>query len=192
MGTAEVARALGVTSAYAWRKLKKQGMSIEQFEDTIEHNRASRKPKKYDAKPVSVEFQAWKAAKRRCENPKDAVYKEYGGRGIFMSPEWSNSYETFYADMGPRPDKHSLDRIDNEKGYSKENCRWATVFVQNRNRRNNILHEFRGEMITKAEIARVLGLSPTTVGRLITRGGLTADEIDHRASSPLARRKKIV
>lgn len=192
MGTAEIAKTLGVTPAYAWRKLKKHGMSIEQFEATIEHNRANRKPQKYIPKPVAVEFQAWKAAKRRCENPKDAAYKEYGGRGISMSPEWSGSYEQFYADMGPRPAKHSLDRIDNEKGYSKENCRWATIFVQNRNRRNNVLHEFRGEMVTKAEIARALGINPTNVGRFINRAGLTADEIEERGSSPLARRKKIV
>lgn len=74
--------------------------------------------------------------KARCSNPNKAAYPNYGGRGITVCDAWANSFETFLADMGDRPNtKLSLDRIDNEKGYFKENCRWATASEQNANRR---------------------------------------------------------
>lgn len=182
MGTAEIARALGVTPAHAWRKLKKQGVSIEEFEAGI-INRLKKPACKNKTRAIAPEYSAWRSAKRRCENPKDAAYKEYGGRGISMSEEWSKSYEKFYMDMGPRPDGMSLDRIDNNKGYCLENCRWATTETQNRNRRNNEYYLFRDRYLTKAEIARELGVNPTTVGRYIKRGGMTPDDIERRISA---------
>lgn len=66
----------------------------------------------------------------RCLNPKSRGYKNYGRRGITVSPEWQASFETFVNDMGPRPKGHTLDRVDNNKGYSKYNCRWATSLEQ--------------------------------------------------------------
>jgi hypothetical protein len=72
---------------------------------------------------------------RRCTNPKDAAYSNYGGRGIAVYPEWLN-YENFIQDVGKRPsDKHSLDRIDNDKGYYPDNIRWTTKSYQAHNRR---------------------------------------------------------
>jgi hypothetical protein len=81
------------------------------------------------------EYVAWQHAKDRCHNPRNKNYPEWGGRGITMSEEWRNSFEAFYRDMGPRPPGTSLDRIKNELGYSKDNCRWATRLQQNNNRR---------------------------------------------------------
>lgn len=81
-------------------------------------------------------YKTWRSMKERVLNPLNSNFKNYGGRGITICDEWKNSFLAFYRDMGPRPSKnHSIDRIDNEKGYSKENCRWATKTEQSRNQR---------------------------------------------------------
>ena len=72
----------------------------------------------------------------RCNNPKDKHYKNYGGRGITICPEWVKSFDNFYNDMYPLHDKKkTLDRIDNDKGYFKENCKFSTWKQQHRNKR---------------------------------------------------------
>ena len=84
---------------------------------------------------MKAEYQAWKAMRTRCANPNDVQYHRYGGRGISVAPRW-DSFDNFYADMGPKPSAtHSLDRIDNSKGYEPGNCRWADKLTQVRNRR---------------------------------------------------------
>lgn len=81
-------------------------------------------------------YQIWKGIKQRCNNPKNSAYKNYGGRGIKLCERW-NLFTLFVEDMGMRPDKKSsIDRIDNNKGYYKENCKWSTRSDQNRNKRN--------------------------------------------------------
>jgi hypothetical protein len=85
----------------------------------------------------SPEYRSWNSMVTRCHCPNHKNYKHYGGRGIEVCNEW-RSFATFYADMGPRPSpKHSLDRIDNEKGYEPGNCRWATREQQCRNTSRN-------------------------------------------------------
>lgn len=81
----------------------------------------------------SSEYKAWSEMRQRCGNPNNDKYKLYGNRGIRVCPEWEN-FETFYADMGPKPKGHSLDRINNNGDYEKSNCRWATQTQQVRNR----------------------------------------------------------
>lgn len=79
------------------------------------------------------EYAAWRKMKHRCsaEYEKKHLYRD---KGIRVCGEWFNSFEAFYRDMGPRPSsQHSLDRIDTNRGYCKENCRWATIFEQNQN-----------------------------------------------------------
>ena len=78
----------------------------------------------------------WSDMKRRCTKPNHPAYANYGGRGITVCESWMLSLQAFLSDMGPRPSrKHSLDRSDNDKGYSKDNCRWVTRKEQNLNKR---------------------------------------------------------
>lgn len=106
---------------------------------------ASRKPKQ-DKQPrerVPLDKQQlrrrWYSMHRRCSNPKDPHWKNYGGRGITVCERWS-SFEAFYEDMKHVFKPHlQLERVDNSKGYSPENCTFATPIQQGRNRRDNVL-----------------------------------------------------
>lgn len=82
----------------------------------------------------SKTWNAWSAMWGRCANPKNKHFRDYGGRGISVCSEWK-MFESFLRDIGEAPAGLSLDRIDNEKWYCKENCRWATAKQQANNRR---------------------------------------------------------
>lgn len=119
----------------------------------------------------SSEYVIWFGMKARCYNPKSTHYKDYGGRGIAMCDEWKESFEAFYRDMGPRPSPdHTVDRKDNDKGYSKDNCRWATWAEQGRNRRNNLYYVFDGERKTLSEWCRELRIDYSRMYYLLSLG----------------------
>lgn len=103
----------------------------------------------------SKEYKTWAGIKRRCYNKNDHAYHRYGGRGITMCDEWKNSYLTFLEDMGECPvGCTSIDRINNNKGYSKDNCRWTTKIVQANNTSTNKFYTYNGETDTLANLCR--------------------------------------
>lgn len=114
------------------------------------------------------EYRTWCHLRARCKNPNDRAYARYGGRGISYCPTWE-SFDQFYADMGPKGDpKNSLDRIDNEKGYSKENCRWTDARTQCRNKCNTGKFTARGVTASLIEWSEILGWPRTIIrGRMV-------------------------
>lgn len=102
-------------------------------------------------------YNAWAHMLTRCNNVRHKQYGSYGGRGIKVCPEW-HSFEAFFADMGKKPKGKSIDRIDNDGGYNKENCRWAKPSQQNRNRRGSPKYEWNGEIRSLADIADEVGV----------------------------------
>ncbi len=118
------------------------------------------------------EYNTWEGIKQRCHNPNEKRYAEYGGRGITVCVRWRESFEAFLADVGSRPSpEHSLDRLDNDRGYEPGNVRWATRSQQQRNRRTtNHRLTFRGETRCVTEWAEILGISERTLRARAVRG----------------------
>lgn len=110
--------------------------------------------------------------KSRCYNKNEKNYKQYGGRGITICDEWLNDFTAFYnwsIENGYRNDL-SIDRIDNNKGYSPDNCRWANYKIQNRNRRGNKYYTINGKTCCLAEWCEILNLNQWTVRSRLRRG----------------------
>lgn len=104
----------------------------------------------------------------RCLNPNEPGYKNYGARGIYICERW-NIFANFLADMGERPDNHSIDRIDNNGPYAPDNCRWAIKKVQCRNKRSNFLITHNGHQRTLQEWSEITGINRGTLYyRLVT------------------------
>lgn len=94
----------------------------------------------------------------RCTNPNVPIYKYYGGRGITVCERWEK-FENFLVDMGEPPPGLTIDRLDNDKGYFKDNCAWRTPLEQGNNRRNTVKVTFNGLTMTLREWSEHLGVS---------------------------------
>jgi hypothetical protein len=107
----------------------------------------------------TVEYACWSSMKRRCYNPNVNGYDRYGGRGILVSEEWKDSFETFLADMGKKPSaNHSIERINNDGNYCKGNCIWATKRQQLVNRHNMKDYSYNGVSKKICEWAEEYGI----------------------------------
>lgn len=125
----------------------------------------------------SSEYGIWIGIKERCFNKNDLAYHNYGGRGITMSDEWRHGFVAFYRDMGPRPSKdYSIERIDVNGNYCKENCIWATDDVQARNTRKTVKLWYKGREMVQVDIIKEMGINPATFSTWLKRG-LNPDEI---------------
>jgi len=106
---------------------------------------------------------------QRCYNENNPQYKDYGGRGIKVCERWlvnqknAQGFWNFVADMGTKPKNTTLDRKDNNEGYTPENCHWSTRSQQQRNRRNNIVITHNGETMVAEDWAKKLGIHKSTL-----------------------------
>lgn len=133
------------------------------------HGQASR------GRGESALYITWAGMKARCLNPSSTNYPRYGGRGIAVCERWM-TFENFAADMGTRPPGHSLDRINPNGNYEPGNCRWATPTEQNRNRRDNRILSYHGEMLTLSELCERAGMPSRTVSTRISKLGWSVEQ----------------
>lgn len=117
-------------------------------------------------------YRVYYGIKQRCYNPKVKNYYNYGGRGIVMCNEWENDFRSFYdwAIKSGYKDGLTIDRIDNNKGYSPDNCRWVTYKVNLRNKRTNRVIEFNGEQHSVIEWSEILCIPVTTLYNRLFEG----------------------
>lgn len=114
----------------------------------------------------------WTNMKSRCNNPKATHYEHYGGNEITICEEWKNDFQAFYDwSMSHGYEEHlTIDRIDNDKGYSPDNCRWTDYRTQNRNKRNVPTYEHNGVTFTQADVFNLFGIKRTTFQARLKRG----------------------
>ena len=119
-------------------------------------------------------YTTWEKLKARCQ---PGYFKShlYYDKGITVCDRWADSFQAFLEDMGERPKGTTLDRIDGTKGYSKDNCRWVSILVQNRNTATTAMVDFKGKRIPRNDVADMFGINAKTLqGRLLR--GMTIEE----------------
>lgn len=140
------------------------------------------------------EYKAYRQMITRCEdtNKIGKNYKHYGGRGIKVCDRWLASFKNFFEDMGLKPTKkHSLDRINNNLGYSPDNCRWATLVEQARNKTINRKIVVDGKEILLIDYAEVIGIAFGTLAHRYRKGLRGADLISPTDKSKVRIKKPI-
>lgn len=124
------------------------------------------------------EYSIWQGMLNRCRNPRLACFKYYGGKGITVCDEWGE-FHNFLNDMGLAPTPfHTIDRIDNNQGYCKANCKWSTMKEQIRNRSNNHEIEYKGVIFgTVVELGERYGIKPYILYQRLRKGWSVEDVI---------------
>ena len=128
---------------------------------------------------ATAEYKTWLAMKSRCYRASDKSFAGWGGRGIKVCDRWVNDFPAFLADMGEKPTpQHTIDRIDSDRDYSPDNCRWATPAEQGgENRRGIIPITVRGTQFPSiAAACRHYGVSPTKVNERM-KAGIATDDV---------------
>lgn len=124
-------------------------------------------------------YKIWKGMRGRCLNKNNPEYKRYGARGISFSARW-NKFEAFLEDMGECPEKMSIERVNNNKGYFPSNCKWATAKEQARNTRANRILTLKGKSKTMAEWGEDYGISPDSIWMRLRLGWSHEDAITRK------------
>ena len=120
----------------------------------VKHGRANSRVTGYNDRTYGI----WQAMRQRCSNPNHSHYGAYGGRGIRVCQDWDESFDKFVEDMGNAPEGMSIDRIDTDKGYNKNNCTWATSAEQGLNTQKSKVYEVNGVRKTINGWSREWGL----------------------------------
>lgn len=132
----------------------------------------------------SSTYNSWDNMIQRCHNPKNTNYIRYGAKGTSVCDRWrgKDGFVNFLSDMGEKPTpKHSIDRIENSKGYFAENCRWATRKEQHRNRTTNVWYEYNGDKMILTDWANKLKVSQNQLKEHIEKYGIES-AINHYTS----------
>jgi hypothetical protein len=120
----------------------------------------------------SREYSSWMAMVGRCHSPTHKDFPRYGAKGIKVCPEWRESFAAFFAEIGPRPEGTSVDRIDGNKGYEPGNVRWATPLQQARNRRDLTIVQTPAGVMALVDYAASIGLTKGAAHLRLKRGKL--------------------
>ena len=116
----------------------------------------------------STVYRTWLGMRVRCYSKKSLAYPRYGGRGISISKEWGD-FNVFLKDMGPKPARTSIDRIDNDGNYEKGNCRWATSGQQARNTSRSREYTHNGETMCITDWAKIINVKVNTLASFLDK-----------------------
>ncbi|KKL61320.1 hypothetical protein LCGC14_2196500 [marine sediment metagenome] len=128
---------------------------------------------------VSKTYMTWAGMMQRCYNLKDKSYPRYGGRNIKVCARWFE-FENFLEDMGEKPEGLTLERVDNSKGYTPDNCKWATIIEQANNKRNNHLLTYKGKTQNLTQWSKETGIHRETLLSRIKKGYTPKEVIEHK------------
>lgn len=138
-------------------------------------------------------YNVWCKIKSRCYNPKDIVFKHYGGRGIVMSEEWKNNPKVFCDwaiangyDENAKKGECTIDRIDVNGNYEPSNCRWTNQKEQCNNKRNNRFITYNNETHTAMQWCEIIGIKYITLSRRLSLGW----SVERTLTTPVRKRKK--
>ena len=158
-----------VTIGLHWAKSGKTKSCGCLARETSKSNIKKITPRKTHGMTSTSTYRSWQQMRGRCENKSHHKYSIYGGKGIRVCDRWAK-FENFLLDMGERPEKTSIGRIDNNGDYCKNNCRWESAKQQMRNTSYTRLITYNGETLCQTDWAKKIGLAPHTLVARVKRG----------------------